>query len=126
MPIASSHALLLLIVVLLTIGCAPKQSAVRADLRATDTAGRVPALFDAADQQDPQTLAELVHALMDEDPAVRLFAIQALQERTGQTLGYHYYDPAEPRRAATQRWHLWLDQQSGQSSPATAEVDTQP
>lgn len=94
--------------VLAVIGCSPKQAPAKADLNATDTAGRVPALVAAAGQDDAATLAELVRALMDEDPAVRLFAIQGLNQRTGQTLGYRYYDAVDQRRAAAERWHDWL------------------
>ena len=104
-------------------GCSPKQAPARADFWATDTAGRVPALVDAAGQNDDATLAELVHALSDEDPAVRLFAIQALNQRTGQTLGYRYYDSAERRRDATRQWHAWLSRQDDPNAPATADAN---
>ncbi|MFN3166667.1 MAG: hypothetical protein ACE37H_06340 [Phycisphaeraceae bacterium] len=101
-------------------GCSPRQTPAKADLRATDTAGRVPALVDAAGRDDDRTLGELVRALSDDDAAVRLFAIQALNQRTGQTLGYRYYGSADDRRAAIARWHDWLD---GDSPDATADAD---
>lgn len=110
------------VLALAVIGCTPKQSPAKADLRATDTAGRVPALVDAADRNDDHTLGELVHALTDDDPAVRLFAIQALNQRTGQTLGYRYYDPPDRRSAAVARWQNWLDTQ-GQRDGATADAN---
>lgn len=107
-------------------GCAPKQPPTRADLRATNTPARVPALVNAADQDDERSLGELVHALSDDDPAVRLFAIQALNRRTGQTLGYRYYESADRRRVATRRWEDWLDQRSnpapGSAPDAAAEA----
>ncbi len=109
-------------VALLLPGCLPSQQApAKADLRATDTAGRVPALVDAAGQDDARTLAELVRALSDEDPAVRLFAIQALDRRTGQTLGYRYYESADHRQAAAERWHRWLDEQDGPAPSAAVD-----
>ena len=126
MRFAKPVALLLPIgLVMLLPGCLPSQQAPsKADLRATDTPGRVPALVDAADEDDERTLAELVRALSDEDPAVRLFAIQALSRRTGQTLGYRYYESADHRQAAAERWHRWLDEQDG-GAPSAA-VDPEP
>jgi len=114
-PYALASALLLA-----SFGCSPKQTPAKADLRATDTAGRVPALVDAAGRDDDRTLSELVHALSDDDAAVRLFAIQALSRRTGQTLGYRYYGSADDRRAAIARWRDWLD---GEPPAATAGAD---
>lgn len=121
-PALKTLCSLLLCLVVLT-GCSPNQTPARADLRATDTAGRVPALVDAAGQNDDRTLAELVHALSDEDAAVRLFAIQALNQRTGQTLGYRYYDSAERRRDATAQWYAWLSRQDDPDAPATADAN---
>ena len=94
---------------LITAGCLPSQQApANADFRAPDAASRVPALVGAADQDDADTLAELVHALSDDDAAVRLFAIQSLQSRTGESFGYRYYDAGDKRQAAANRWHDWL------------------
>lgn len=100
----------LLIVLAVLPGCSLKQSPAVANLRATDTPARVPAIVRAADDSgDSAELAELVHALSDKDPAVRLFAIQSLQERTGQTMGYRYYEAYDKRQPATERWHAWLN-----------------
>jgi len=103
----------LLLVVLLTAGCLPSQQPpAKAGFHAPDTAGRVPAIVNAADNNDQQALPELIHALSDEDAAVRLFAIRSLEQRTGQTLGYRYYDTPGQRQEATTRWHAWLQEQS--------------
>lgn len=100
---------ILLLGVLFTAGCLPSEQApAKADLRATDTPSRVPAIVGAAEEQAQTPLSELVHALSDKDPAIRLFAIRSLNERTGQTLDYRYYESAEKRQAAVDRWHLWL------------------
>lgn len=92
-----------------TAGCSMKQRPARADALATDTPSRVPALVNAAEQDDPQTLRDLIAGLSDEDPAVRLFAAKSLQERTGETFGYRYYAPADQRKAAIARWQAWVD-----------------
>ena len=94
---------------LLLAGCLPSQQApTKADFRAADTPTRVPAIVNASGTDDQAALGELVHALSDDDAAVRLFAIQSLKERTGQTMGYRYYDAKNKRQAAVDRWHQWL------------------
>lgn len=105
------------------MGCSFNPARPRGNFRAPDTTGRVPAIVDAADRQDEATLNELIHVLMDEDPAVRLFAIQSLIQRTGQDFGYRYYEAEDQRRAALTRWYDWLHAR-GEGPPATTEVTT--
>jgi len=100
--------LLLINLLLLAAGCSPTQTPAKADFRATDTVSKVPAIVNASESDDDASLPQLIHALSDKDPAVRLFAIQSLQERTGQTMDYRYYESPEKRQAATDRWHNWL------------------
>lgn len=100
---------ILLLGVLCILGCLPSQQRPnKADLRANDTPTRVPAIVGASDTDQDDSVPELIHALSDKDPAVRLFAIQSLQARTGQTLDYRYYEAADKRQAAINRWHEWL------------------
>lgn len=102
---------ILLLSLLALTGCLPsEQDPAKADLHAPDTLARVPAIVDAADTDDAATLAELVHALSDKDPAIRLFAIRSLKEQTGQTLDYRYYEAADKRQDAIDRWHDWLEE----------------
>lgn len=110
----------------LSIGCSPKQARPNPDLRATDSGARIPAIVQASTQKDPETLAELVHALSDEDAAIRLFAIQSLNQRTGQTLGYRYYESQGKRQAATERWHDWLNDPAPASEPIITGYDDLP
>lgn len=100
--------------VAISAGCLPSEQApTRADLQATNTPAKVPAIVQAAEDSDEAVLPELIHALSDKDPAVRLFAIQSLEARTGQTLGFRYYEAHDKRQAAADRWHTWLkDQQA--------------
>jgi hypothetical protein len=117
---------LLLLSLLVTAGCLPsEQHPAKGDLRASDTPARVPAIVNAAETDDDATLADLVHALSDKDPAIRLFAIRSLHERTGQTLDYRYYEAAEQRQAAIDRWHDWLADQ-GISEPVLKGYDAMP
>ncbi|MFK7790546.1 MAG: HEAT repeat domain-containing protein [Phycisphaeraceae bacterium] len=113
--------LLLVILLILSAACTPNQTPAKADFRATDTPARVPAIVSAADSDDAASLPELIHALADKDPAVRLFAIQSLQERTGETMGYQYYEAVEKRQAAIARWHAWLAEQVA-PAPITTET----
>ena len=106
-------ATILLLGVIPLAGCLPSsQPPAKTGFHAPDTVGRVPALVNAAESDDENALPELVRALSDEDAAVRLFAIRSLEQRTGQTLGYRYYDTDERRQDATARWHAWLQEQS--------------
>lgn len=118
--------ILLLSIGLALSGCSLQQRPVRAGFDAPDTPGKVPAIVDAADQDDPKTLSDLVHALSDEDPAVRLFAIQALYHRTGESFGYRYYESAEKRQVASARWNTWLAARQDAQSPATADANPMP
>lgn len=102
----------------LVAGCS--QPKIAGDGRAVDAPDRIPALVRQTERPGNEGLAELVRALDDDDPAVRLFAAQALRERTGQDFGYRYFDSARQRRPAVRRWRDWLDGQDGppHASPA--------
>jgi len=120
-------ASILLLSLLAFAGCLPsEQEPANADLRAADTPSRVPAIVIAGDTNSDAKLRELIHALSDKDPAVRLFAIQALEKRTGQTLDYRYYEGPEKRQAAINRWHTWLSGQAPASDPMISGCDAVP
>lgn len=125
MRLVSLHVLLLCL--LFMAGCLPsEQDPAKGDLRANDTPARVPAIVDAADTDDDTKLAELVHALSDKDPAIRLFAIRSLHERTGQMLDYRYYEAPDKRQPAIDRWHAWLSDQGIASDPILSGYDALP
>ncbi|MFI4859205.1 MAG: hypothetical protein ACIAXF_00845 [Phycisphaerales bacterium JB063] len=101
-------------------GCS--QAKVAGDGRAVDAPDRIPALVRQAEAErdaDGSGLRSLIVALDDEDPAVRMFAAEALRERSGETFGYRYYDSAEARRPAVRRWRAWARQQQAPQSPET-------
>lgn len=77
-----------------------------------DPASAIPAIARAAEQSAPEDIALLVERLEDEDPAIRLYAITALQRLTGQTHGYLYYADEASRAAAVQRWRDATPQES--------------
>jgi hypothetical protein len=70
---------------------------------------------------DDVTLGKLVGQLDDDDPAVRLYAIEALERLKGDTLGYQYFDDDADRAEALQRWEDWLAARLGRSPRQVAK-----
>ncbi len=73
-------------------------------MTSTNPYERAQATVRRADAGDPAAIDGLVALLEDEDPAVRMYAILALQRLVGTDHGYHYYGNAAERAAAVQRW----------------------
>ncbi len=65
---------------------------------------RAAAAIETAERGDVESVPRLVRLLEDADPAVRLYAIQALERLCGQTYGYVYYASEASRTAAAARW----------------------
>ena len=88
-------------------GCASpsrKSTDLRKRMEAYDPAARIQAIVIAADQGKMELVPALVDRLDDEDGAVRLFAIVALERLTGERMDYSYAAPANERRAAIEAW----------------------
>ena len=90
-------------------GCSPPESRY---IGAVDPLGNIPAIQKAGDTHDRTAIPALVGQLNDDDPAIRFYAIGALTKITGQTLDYHYYETADQRRPAVERWKQWLKQRT--------------
>jgi hypothetical protein len=73
-----------------------------------DPVNNIPAIQKAAETRDTKSVPALVGQLNSDDPAVRLYAIQALQRITGKTFDYHFYDEVDERRPAIARWQAYL------------------
>lgn len=73
----------------------------------------IPAIKEAADNNDRSAIPRLVQDLDDKDSAVRFAAINALQRITGEDFGYRYYDDEFDRRPAVLRWQKWLKDHPG-------------
>lgn len=67
------------------------------------------AIEQAAERKDLSKVDELVAELDSSDPAIRLVAIAALRDLTGQDLGYNPGDKESDRLAAIQRWEQWVN-----------------
>ncbi len=71
---------------------------------AASEAARTHAIEQAAHTGDLDAVPKLIEQLDADDPAVRMLAIDVLHRLTGETYGFHHYDPLPKRRAAIQRW----------------------
>jgi len=78
---------------------------------------KIAGIKEAAARHDRAAVPALVEELNSDDPAVRLYAQQALEEITGEGFGYQFYLDEEERKAPLARWREWLKQQS--AGPAT-------
>lgn len=113
-PKQSSLASARLVFALLPIACLAAVSScaspafVREDIQSENPADRILAIRAAAEARDTESVPLLVDRLEDEDRAVRLFAILALEKITGQRFGYDYAKPDADQRAAVERWRAYV------------------
>ena len=98
---------LLLVTALLLGGllsCRAGPAKARAQLVSGTPEEQARAAVQLTEHRDVQSIPELIALLNDNDPAVRMYAITALEDLTGQTYGYKFYAPEAERAAAIQRW----------------------
>ena len=91
-------------------GCNATASRAKVSLESPDPSVRVLAIVRAADRDDHSAVPLLVDRLEDEDAAVRLYAILALDRLTGVRLGYRYEAASVERRAGVERWRRYLSE----------------
>ena len=91
-------------------GCS---SGPRPDLASPVPSARIEAIGEASRGQDPDELRGLISQLDSDDPAVRVFAIAALEKVTGERRGYAPSDPERTRREAADRWQAWYGEEYG-------------
>ena len=80
----------------------------RPGLNSIDPNERARAAVRAGRQRDHRAVPLLVDRLDDEDVGVRFYALLALKQITGTTLGYHYRAPTVERQRAIQRWREYV------------------
>lgn len=94
------------IALLAPVGCGPP--AITGDFDSPQPAARIFAARRAARETNPARLGwdikGLIQNLTSDDPAVRLISAGALEELTGETYGYRYFDPEWVRAPAVDRW----------------------
>ncbi len=93
---------LLLLLLLLLCSCGPAMT--EGGFDAASPAARSHAIEQAARAGDLDAVPKIVEQLDADDPAIRMLAIDALHRLTGETYGFHHYDPPHERHAAIQRW----------------------
>lgn len=96
-------------------------------IQSPDPDARVLAIVKAGQRRDVRTVPLLVDRLEDEDEAVRLYAILALDKITGRRLGYDYAGPAGERAKAVARWRRFArDRGSPGSQQPARELSERP
>lgn len=83
----------------------------------SDPTAKIPAIKSSAESSDQKSVATLVEELDSDDPAVRFYAIRALQDITGHTFGYRYFDDELERREELYAWRVWLAKEIGGPMP---------
>ena len=114
----SRRAGLILILALSSLAC--RGTRPKPDVAAREIDAKIPGMKHAGETHDRSALPGMVDSLNDDDPAVRLFAIAALEKFSGDRFGYEYYLDEEQRKPSIARWREWLKQQQ-QQPDATPE-----
>ena len=83
-------------------GCAPP--ATEGTLHSPDPDAKLYAIVRAGQQKDRSAIPELIEQLDSDDQAVRMYSIHALEQITGERMGYIHYAEPERRREAVNRW----------------------
>ncbi len=104
---------------LLLCSCGPAMT--EGGFDAASPAARSHAIEQAARTGDLDAVPKIVEQLDADDPAIRMLAIDALHRLTGETYGFHHYDPPHERHAAIQRWVTAV--QSGAVPHPTGSAD---
>lgn len=89
------------------VGCAGEGP--KLDIRSEDPAESIPAIKKAARVNDASAIPQLVKDLDSDDPAIRFYAIGALQRITGEDFGYKYFEDDAARKPAREKWQKWLE-----------------
>ena len=107
----------------LLAGCAPLTW--RQQLQSEDPLGRIDGAVAAARAKDRSAVPLLVDRLQDDDVAVRMCAIMALEKIEGTSLGYKYWADDMDRARMAQHWRDYLKGKH-QGPDTTASPATQP
>jgi len=89
-------------------GCRAPGSKAAPDAQSGRVEDRIAAVQLAVARNDRASIPHLVDRLEDEDVAVRMAAILALEKLTGHRFGYRYGSSAEERVSATAVWRRFL------------------
>jgi HEAT repeat protein len=85
------------------VGCQPPRAS-EGGFDSPDPASKLYAIHRAGQQRDASAIPHLIEQLNNDDPAVRMYAIEALERITGSRLGYSPYASLMDRNEAVLRW----------------------
>jgi len=106
-------------------GCAPPIS--EGGFDSAQPAAKLYAIRRAGAARNSDAVPKLIEQLDSDDPAVRMFAIEALARITGERRGYGPYAPPYERDMAVARWVDWYKASgSGGSAETAPSVRRQP
>jgi len=117
MPFAVRSCILAIAMMLVACGPAARDGG----FNSANPAAKIYAIEYAASRGDHSAIGQIIEQLDSDDPAVRCLAGASLKRLTGQTYGYHDFDPPEQRRQAVDRWVRAL--QSGELSVNPVAAD---
>jgi hypothetical protein len=84
-----------------------------------EPAARLAAITQADSRRDRSAIPHLIESLLHDDPVVRMAAIRTLEDLTGETHGYRYWDEGPRRERAARTWAEWY---SGRTKAASTEA----
>ena len=87
---------------LLICSCSPPST--QGGFDSASPAARSHAIEQAVRIHDLLAVPKIVEQLDADDPVVRMLAIDALHQLTGETYGFRHFDPPHDRHAAIQEW----------------------
>lgn len=96
---------------------------IQPDLNSPHPQARIQAIIRAGESGDSTAIPILVDLLDDEDHAVCLYAILALEKITGTRRGYDYAEPPWRRARSVRRWRTWLDEQASAPEAVYSSVE---
>lgn len=93
-------------------GCSGPAPTPAQQLQSENPSERMAGCIVVARQNDRGALPLVVELLDDPSPDVRFCAIHCLEQLTGQTFGYCYYQEDADRQEAVRKWRQWLATQA--------------
>jgi hypothetical protein len=87
------------------------------DIKDPEAAIKIAGIKQAAARKDRSSIPALIAELDSDDPAVRFFAIEALEKLAGERFGYDYYLDEEQRKPSIAKWQEWLGRQKDLQAP---------
>ena len=88
-----------------------------------DPAVKIPAIRQVIRKHDLSAVPQLIKDLDNDDPAVRLYAGNALEQLTGQQFGYQYFASEERRVVAIKQWRQWFAAQPESDGPEAPAIN---